>query len=301
MPMGMRFRRMLAILVAVLLAAAAAAAPAAAQDGNNSATAVNQEDGSTEVEISFDVEKVLDGIINQTNTAEAYASCQECQTIAIAIQVVLASGPVDNVAVPINTAEALNVECTACLTVAFAYQFVFANGERVQFTREARRRLAALARAFRKLERRADKGKISAQDVLDELDVLMDELSDVLANGIEPIGPRQGRGRVDSTGEQPITDQESDSDGVEAPPEPSPSDTPSSAGPAPFEAPSSAGPAPFEAPEGETPAPETTPTTPTPTPTPTPSSEATATPSATAGTATPQPSPAAEASPSSTR
>src|SRR3712207_4881629 len=130
----------LRLVVAALLASLALAAPAHAQD--NEATAINQEDGSTQIDIAFDFQRVVNGIVGQTNAAQAYASCTECQTIAIAIQIILVSGDVDVVA-PQNIATAVNTECMTCLTVAWAYQFVWGNGERFRITGEARRQLAA--------------------------------------------------------------------------------------------------------------------------------------------------------------
>lgn len=88
------------MLLAALFAVAAPASAALAQDDaldevDNGAIAVNEEDGSSEIDISFDIEAVLDGIVDQTNAAVAYASCEQCQTIAIAIQVVLVNSPVE--------------------------------------------------------------------------------------------------------------------------------------------------------------------------------------------------------------
>ena len=91
-------------------------------------------------------------MVDQTNAAVAYASCEECQTIAIAIQIVLVSGDVDVVA-PTNVAYAINANCTTCVTVAFAYQFVWGNGGTITLSREAKRKIREIARAFRELER----------------------------------------------------------------------------------------------------------------------------------------------------
>ena len=106
-----RLPNLLAALVAAMLAVLALASPAFASDGDdNVAAEVNTQDGSTQIDIAFDIEKVFDGIVDQTNAAVAYSSCEECQTIAIAIQVVLVSGAVDVVA-PTNVSYAINANC----------------------------------------------------------------------------------------------------------------------------------------------------------------------------------------------
>jgi len=184
-------------IVAVLLATLVFATPAMAQD--NTATAVNDQDGSTQIDIAFDFKKVMNGVVDQTNVAEAYASCTECQTVAIAIQIVLVMGDVDMVA-PHNVATAVNVECATCLTVAWAYQFVWGNGQVLRLTGEAQRQLAALAKAFRELE---DSGR-SAPEVLAETNRLLHELSNVLAAGIEPVGqPRDDDAAADRAAGEP--------------------------------------------------------------------------------------------------
>src|SRR4051812_44308721 len=117
----MRRRSLLAVLVAVVLALTGAA-PAVAQD--NTAIAINQKDNSSQIDVAFDFRRVMNGIVDQTNAAVAYSSCNECQTIAVAVQAILVVGDV-NVVTPTNLAIAINQNCTTCMTVALAYQWVF--------------------------------------------------------------------------------------------------------------------------------------------------------------------------------
>lgn len=56
------------------------------------------------------------------NFAAAYASCSDCQTVAVALQIALYQKNASTVA-PENVAIALNIECTRCWTVAHAIQF----------------------------------------------------------------------------------------------------------------------------------------------------------------------------------
>jgi putative peptide zinc metalloprotease protein len=191
-------RPWLALLLALLLAfATPVAAIAQDRDDTNGAVAVNGEDGSSEVDIDFSVVEVLDGIVDQTNAAVAYASCEECQTIAIAIQVVLVNSPVETIA-PKNIAVAINDNCVTCVTVALAYQIVIGDAQKLEFTREAKRRLRQIARRLREIERSGG----SAQEIVDSVNEVMNDLVDVLQTGLQPAGPlrdeeRDGRGDRD--------------------------------------------------------------------------------------------------------
>ena len=71
--MALLRRSWLAVLLAALFAVAAPASTALAQDEpiDNGAVAINEEDGSSEIDVAFDIRKVLDGIVDQTNAAVA--------------------------------------------------------------------------------------------------------------------------------------------------------------------------------------------------------------------------------------
>jgi len=149
-------RRLFTLIAAGLLLVGAwpAAAPAGAQErtgDENIAVAVNTEDGASVFRLAFSVRKVADGIVDQTNTAVALASCTACQTVALAFQVVLVSGDAD-VVVPENEALAVNVACAECLTYASATQVVLGFDGPVRLTAEGRQRLNTLRRSLRQLE-----------------------------------------------------------------------------------------------------------------------------------------------------
>jgi putative peptide zinc metalloprotease protein len=183
-----RLRWLVALFTALLLALALAS-PALAQGGGdtNVATAVNTKDDSTEIDIGFEVKRVLDGVVDQTNAAVAYSSCEACQTVAIAIQIVLVSGGVD-VVEPANFAVAVNSECVTCVTIALAYQFVWGDGTEIRLTKEARRKLRQIALAFKRLEHSG----ASVDEVLAQTNDLLHQVSDVLATGIEPVPSKEG-------------------------------------------------------------------------------------------------------------
>ena len=174
---------MLAILLALLLACGGLA-PAALADGTNVAEAVNDEDGSSVIDIAFDIRRVSSGVVDQTNVAAAYATCETCSDGGDRHPDRARVGR-RRLVTPTNVAVALNEGCNACQTMALAYQFVFGNGGTITLSREARRKIREIARAFRDLERSGG----SVDEVLQETNRLLGELSEALANGVETTGP----------------------------------------------------------------------------------------------------------------
>ena len=61
--------------------------------------------------------------VDNENSAYALASCDGCTTLAVSFQLVLVVGQSDRI-MPINVAEALNLDCPACITTAIAKQIV---------------------------------------------------------------------------------------------------------------------------------------------------------------------------------
>lgn len=150
-----RFRNFLAVLALPAALTFSAASPASADDApggdDTSAVAVNTEDGASLFRLAFSIRKVADGVVDQTNSAYALANCTDCQTVALAFQVVLVNGDAD-VVVPENRAVAYNDECVDCLTYASATQYILGYDGPVRFTAEGRRRLHALRQSLLELE-----------------------------------------------------------------------------------------------------------------------------------------------------
>jgi putative peptide zinc metalloprotease protein len=92
-------------------------------EGDNQALAVNTEDGSVLYDVTFALVWVDDETALDVNEAYAFASCRDCQTVAVAFQVVLLVGSVD-VVLPQNLAAAVNYACVECVTYALATQLV---------------------------------------------------------------------------------------------------------------------------------------------------------------------------------
>jgi putative peptide zinc metalloprotease protein len=119
----------------------------------NEAQAINQHDGGTIFRFSLAVRKVTDGVVNQTNTADAEASCVDCRTVAAAFQVILVSGDA-SVVTPQNKAVAVNYQCEECLTYAKATQIVIDTTGK-ELTPKGHQRLAKLESRMHEVEKHA--------------------------------------------------------------------------------------------------------------------------------------------------
>ena len=134
--------------------------------GDNQAVALNTTDGSALYDVSIAMVWVTDGEnvpVDQRNEAYALASCTDCDTVAVAFQVILVVGQAD-VVVPQNIAMALNYECDRCDTYALAVQLI------------------------------ASLTEMPSDEALEELAVLWDELEELQANITEiPLDELQTR------------------------------------------------------------------------------------------------------------
>lgn len=180
--------RIFTLLLAALLSTVLAVpwAPAAWGDdepksGDNAAQAFNEKDGKSVFDLAFEVREVSNGVIDQTNSAVAYASCENCQTVAIAVQIVLVAGMAD-VVTPTNIAVAVNEECSSCQTLALAYQFVLGGGDPLEFTKEGRKRLKDIQRQFKEL----GKSGLTVDEIRARAQELSNEIRDLLATQLVP-------------------------------------------------------------------------------------------------------------------
>ena len=190
-------RRLTITLLTLLLAAGfAAGQPAEARADDNTAIAINTKDGSALFKFAFSIKRVAGDVVDNQNAAVAVASCESCQTVAIAIQIVLVTGD-PSVVTPTNLALALNVECTLCETMASAYQFVFGNGDNMRFTAEGRRELAEIRKAFHDLRKESE--DLSLAEIDARVKELVDRIRVVLRNELVPAGNAKREGDEPTT------------------------------------------------------------------------------------------------------
>jgi putative peptide zinc metalloprotease protein len=178
--------RVTRLFVCALAAAAFAAGPATvpthAQD--SAAVAINTKDDSSVFRFVFSVRRVMGDVVDQTNAAVAYASCNNCQTVAISFQVLLVYGD-PSVVDPTNLAMAINYECTLCDTLASAYQFVFGLSGPVRFTQDGRKQISDIRKQLKDLR---DSG-LTGPEIQTRTDALAEQLRNVLATEVVPVGP----------------------------------------------------------------------------------------------------------------
>ena len=89
----------------------------------NYVKAENRKDGRIRVRTNLQLNKIKGDRVVPENVADAYSSCMDCQSFAVAVQInVYERGA--TVIAPRNTALAVNDNCLRCVTIARAYQYV---------------------------------------------------------------------------------------------------------------------------------------------------------------------------------
>jgi putative peptide zinc metalloprotease protein len=176
-------------------------APATARADDNAAVAINTKDGSSIFKFAFSIRKVASGVVDQTNAAVAYSSCTDCQTVAVAIEIVLVTGD-PSVVTPTNVAIAINDQCTLCISVADAYQWVLGTGGNVHFSDHGMQEIRRIVNEIRDL----GKSGLSAAEIQARLEELVKQLAQVIADDLVASGQsgeQNGNGNGNGTTPQP--------------------------------------------------------------------------------------------------
>jgi hypothetical protein len=111
--------------------------PVEGSGGNNIVQAKNEKDGSFELRGRVDFGQAKGDRVGPSNVALAYSSCRDCQTLAIALQLVVYQQGATAV-FPANAAVATNAGCIRCLTIARAVQYVIPVDDLDNVPREVR-------------------------------------------------------------------------------------------------------------------------------------------------------------------
>ena len=90
---------------------------------SNTVKVINKNDGKFRLKGKVQVNRIPGDSAQPVNDAEAYSSCANCETFAVALQVDLISRTATTIA-PQNVAVAVNVQCSHCYTAARAVQYV---------------------------------------------------------------------------------------------------------------------------------------------------------------------------------
>lgn len=210
--------RRFALLLAALALFLGLPGNAQAQDGggDTSAVAINTKDGSSLFKFSFAIKKMLGEVVDNQNAAVAYASCEQCRTTAISIQIVLVSGSPDTV-IPENYAISINESCTLCQTFSSALQFVIGvDDPSVGLTKEGKRELREILHEFKALKEQ--------EYTLAEFDAKVRALADRLRTVLRTqlVSRRSGDGAEEGEDEEL---DEGEEDERPAPPQAPPAET----------------------------------------------------------------------------
>jgi putative peptide zinc metalloprotease protein len=154
-----------------------------AGDANNIAVAVNTKDGKSVYRVRIAIRRENGDVVSSTNAAIAYSSCTDCQTTAIAFEVLLITNTASVVS-PTNLAIAVNENCSGCQTIAEAYQFIHSTDGKVHFTHDGSKRLADVRHELHALR----KSDVTPDELQARLDALATEIADVLAHDLVIAG-----------------------------------------------------------------------------------------------------------------
>lgn len=139
----------------------------------NQVRVVNRVDDRLRIKANIQLNRITGETVSPVNIAYAEATCTDCQTIAVALQINLVEHGASTVT-PENYAIAINQECTRCETEAIALQYVYS----VDDPREVPRDVRALIREMeRELKTIARDETISYDEALERIDAVVTDFS----------------------------------------------------------------------------------------------------------------------------
>ena len=236
--------RKFTLALAAMVAATTFVGPAATAQtpqGDNVAAEINTKDNSNVFDLAFNIRRVMTGAVDIDNAAAAVSSCQDCRTIAVAIQVVLIFSDPDVVTTD-NLALALNIDCSSCETMALAYQYVLTTDGPVHFTADGNKAIQDILKQIADIGTNED---LALEEIDAQIGALVDQLYAVVDTELVAAG-------------KPATSIETQ--------EASDTATPAATSPAPAESPSTVEPTTPTTPEAtDSPTPVESPVEPTPT------------------------------------
>ncbi len=161
--------------------------------GRNIVIVRNTTDGALRTRGAAQFNSIPGPVASPVNLAEAYASCTDCDTLAVALQIDLVSTSARQVT-PRNYAVALNYACTRCHTIARAYQYVFSVEDPTETPERVRELIAAMDRELSSMqgdpaltladaEARVDAVVAQFQDLASSLNQQRDEAEDETTPG----------------------------------------------------------------------------------------------------------------------
>jgi putative peptide zinc metalloprotease protein len=136
--------------------------------GNNVVMLNNHQDGRLRVKGSVQINRITAPNVAPENLARAYASCTECDTLAVAMQINLIRRDTSRV-VPGNAAVAINYRCNRCRTIAVSLQYTLSVDDPKQTPREVRDLVRAMDAELRAIAR----DPVSLADAIDRINAVI--------------------------------------------------------------------------------------------------------------------------------
>ncbi|MEY2455416.1 MAG: putative peptide zinc metalloprotease protein [Acidimicrobiaceae bacterium] len=145
----------------------------------------NTSDGATRVKAKAMVAEDRGPTVAPENAATAYASCTDCRTVAVAVQVVIVVGPASD-SRPTNSAIAVNYQCLRCQTFAYANQVLVNAADEVELSDAAERRLGELRQEIARVA--------SSSETFDQMSADLDGLTQQMVTVVQDEVNRAGAG-----------------------------------------------------------------------------------------------------------
>jgi hypothetical protein len=147
--------------------------------GHNVVMVRNHSDGRMRVRGRVKLAELHGSRAEPINAAFAYASCTDCQTFAVALEIALIE-PGAAVIAPQNRARALNYQCTRCATVARALQYAFVVDDPSIVPENIERLMREMEREIRAIGQERDISANEANARIDGVVAQFQELGDGL-------------------------------------------------------------------------------------------------------------------------
>ena len=147
------------------------AAPAAG-GGHNIVRVINHQDSFFKSDGRTEVAQIPGPNVGPVNEAYAYSSCIHCNTLAVALQIVVRDANAPNVQ-PQNAAAAVNFQCQGCQTGAIAIQDVIPVADPTHIPDNVRQQSNQIDAEFRQLRAALDRGDYSLGQAIGYVDTVI--------------------------------------------------------------------------------------------------------------------------------
>jgi hypothetical protein len=158
--------------------------------------AENTDDNRFMARASIKFRKLKGDDIGPVNIAFAQAKCTDCQTIAVAVQVVVYKRGASNVH-PQNVALAANVGCTRCVTIARAIQYVIPVDDFDDVPDNVKRLVHRLDQELRFFEKVTSIDELNSDEAAARLQRAVDEFAELHQYMVDLMTKKTGENDAD--------------------------------------------------------------------------------------------------------